>query len=183
MARIPYANTDELPQAVAQLLDDLPDLNVLRMMAHAQTAFTGVIDCGAALLGRIELPAGLRELAILPTARCSGFDYEWRQHADAARAVGISAEQIDALSRGVTTLAHFSAAEQSTLAVTECLVMTDDIPDDVFEAARLRFPPRQLVELVLVIGYYRMLGGLLRGLRVDLDVSRGSSLLRYSAEH
>lgn len=181
MARIPYVDVAELPQDVRRVLEELPGLNLFRMMAHAQTAFPGAIALGAAILGRLELDASLREFAILETARSTGVGYEWNQHADAARAVGITQDQIDAVGHGMTDAECFSERERCVLALARCLTLTTDIPDDLFEAASVHFPPRQLVELTLVVGFYRMLGGLLRGLRVDLDAPDGGGLLEYSA--
>ena len=42
----------------------------------------------------------LRELAILHVARRTGAEYEWIQHADIARAVGASDEQVAAVRAG-----------------------------------------------------------------------------------
>jgi 4-carboxymuconolactone decarboxylase len=181
MARIPYATADELPDHVRRVLQELPELNVFRMMVHAHSAFPGAIELGAAILGRLELDAAVRELAILQTARCSGSEYEWNQHTDAARAVGVTEPQIHSLSHESITADLFSDRERSALAVAGSLVAAGDIPDDVFEAARACFPPRQLVELILVVGFYQMLGGLVRGLRVELDAPDGRGLIEYSS--
>ena len=83
-----------------EALDALPQLNIFKMLAHADTAFIPYLRLGGALLAQLELDPKLRELVILLVAKHTGAEYEWIQHAAIARALGIPDEQITAIENG-----------------------------------------------------------------------------------
>ena len=49
--------------------------------------------------------------------------------------------------------------------------------DETFTALSARFPPRQIVELLLVIGTYNMLARVMTTLDIDLDPAAGSAVI------
>ena len=89
MARLPYVDPATAPPKVREVLERLPvQLNIFRMMAHAETNFRPLLRLGASILGEQKLDARLRELAILRVAKLSPARYEWVQHVPIAKAVG-----------------------------------------------------------------------------------------------
>jgi alkylhydroperoxidase family enzyme len=177
MARIPYPEPDDLGEKQREALDRLPPLNVFRMLSHAQSAFRPYLRFGGALLADLELAPVERELAILRTARLIEAEYEWVQHVAIGRAVGIDDEQLLALDTGDIEHEAFSPAERAVLRFTTELVQRPRPSDEVFDELRQHFPDRQIVELILVIGAYTMLGRMMTALDLDLDEAMGDDVV------
>lgn len=51
------------------------------------------------------------------------------------------------------------------------------VGEAIFAALKDRFPPRQIVELLLVIGSYQMLARVMTSLDLDLDAAVGSTVV------
>ena len=178
MARIPYPEREDLGDKQREALDALPPLNVFRMLSHAQTAFRPYLRFGGALLADLELGAVERELAILRTARLIEAEYEWIQHVSIGRAVGVTDEQLLALDAGDVEHEAFSEPERAVLRFTTQLVQQPRPDDGVFDELRAQFPDRQIVELILVVGAYTMLGRMMTALDLDLDEAVGDDVVR-----
>jgi alkylhydroperoxidase family enzyme len=177
MARLPYVDPAAASPEVRETLERLPvSLNVFRMMAHAETAFRPLIQLGTAILGRQALDPRLRELLILLVGRRSPAPYEWTQHVPIAKAVGIPDEQIAALERGELDAACFDQREQATLAAGAELLERPRLSDAGFAALAAHFPPREIVELVVTVGYYMMVARILESTAVDLDPPMGTAV-------
>jgi 4-carboxymuconolactone decarboxylase len=170
MARLPYADRETAPERVREALAAVPPLNVFRMVANAETAFRPWLAFGGALLSSLELDARVRELAILRVARLSGAEYEWVQHVPIALAVGASEEQVGAVDRG--DLAHVSlgAAERAALRFTTEVVRDVRASDEALAALRAAgLSPREVVELLLVIGQYMLVARVAETAGIELD--------------
>ena len=89
-----------LPEPVRDALAGLPPLNIFRMLSHAETALRPFLRFGGAILGRLELDPRLRELAILQVAASTEARYEWVQHVEIGREVGLTDAQIAAVELG-----------------------------------------------------------------------------------
>src|SRR3954470_23606423 len=178
MARIPYPAPEELGEREREALDALPELNVFRMLSHAQSAFRPYLRFGGALLADLDLDPVLRELAILRTARLIEAEYEWVQHVAIGRAVGITDEQLVALDAGALEHDAFGASERAVLRFTTQIVQQPRPDDEALAALREHLPDRQVVELILVIGAYTMLGRMMTALDLDLDEAPGDAVVR-----
>jgi 4-carboxymuconolactone decarboxylase len=171
MAIIPYAHEDPQDDRAAAVVDKLPEprINLFTMLANAPALVGPTLRLGEAILTRGDLPAHLRELAILQAARTTDTEYEWVQHEAIARAVGMTDEQIEACRNG--------DADDLVLRFTEEVVRDAAPSDETFAAMAERFPPRQIVELILVIGNYMMLARLMATAQIDLDEPVGARLI------
>src|SRR5437667_12683658 len=168
MARLPYVDPNGAPRQVREVLDAMPPLNVFRLMAHAETAFRPWMRWGGVLLNDLALDPLLRELAILRVAGLSpGADYEWVQHVPIARSVGATSEQVDAIERGDVEAGCFSDAQRDVLRFTSEIVREVGASDTAYEAVAMRLSPREIVELLMVIGQYMMLARVMATARID----------------
>ena len=165
MARIPYASTGGAGAAAAAL----PDLNIFRMLAHAQTAAEPCLRFASALLSELQLDPGLRELAILQVAKQTEARYEWVQHDAIGRRVGLADGQIAAVASGALQDESLSPAQRAVLAFTAEVVRTPRASDAVFDAVAAHLSPREIVELLLTIGNYTMLARVMTTLDLELD--------------
>jgi 4-carboxymuconolactone decarboxylase len=177
MARIPYPDLSQSSEVVRQGLAQLPvQLNIFRLLAHAETAFVPSVLLGRAILGQLELDPKIRELVILQVAKETEARYEWVQHIPIAQATGVTDEQIALVDRGVLEAEVFDRKERLALAVAREVLREPCLSDATFEQVRLHFSPREIVEVLLTVGYYQMLARLMTILEIDLDVASGTQV-------
>jgi alkylhydroperoxidase family enzyme len=181
MARLPYPDPDEQPEKVREALDRLPSLNIFRMLSHAETAFRPYLRFGGALLADLQLDPLVRELAILRTAQVIGAEYEWVQHVPIARAVGMTDAQLLALELEDDGSAAFDERQSAVLRFTAAAIRQPRPADELLEEVRARLADREIVELLLVVGSYTMLGRLMTVLELDLDGPLGTDVVDSAA--
>jgi len=161
MSRLPLVEPKDAPEDVRAILEALPvKLAIFRLMANAQTSFRPLLSLGTSILTRQELDPKLRELAILQAAALTPGEYEWVQHVPIAKAVGVSDAEIEALDRGDLEADCFGERERVLLQFGEQTLENSCVDGPLFEAARKHFSPREIVELILTLGYYSMLARL-----------------------
>jgi len=103
-------------------------------------------------LDQLELDAKLRQLTILRVDHRTQAQYAWTQHVALAQLAGVSDEQIAALQQGEEESEHFTTKEQLVLALADEVLQIPRLPDALFEHLRRLFSPREIVELLLVVG-------------------------------
>jgi alkylhydroperoxidase family enzyme len=175
MPRIKPVDPATAPEPVREALAVLPDLNIFKTLAHAETAFRPFLRFGGAILGQLELDPKLRELAILQVARAAEAEYEWIQHVTIAQAVGVPDAQIDAVKRG--ELEAFDDPERAVLELAAAVVAGPRVPDELFARLRAQFDDRRIVEMLLTIGDYLMLARVMTVLDIDRDEAVGSAVI------
>lgn len=119
-----------------------------------------VQQLGEVLRFRSALPARLRELAILVTARWWRCSFAWVLHRPLALEAGLEATLIEAL-RTDCPLPPHKADEQVVIAVAMELRQQRRLSDATFAAAAAQLGEPGLVELVAVFGYYDLVAMLL----------------------
>jgi alkylhydroperoxidase family enzyme len=168
MARVPYFDMSQAPQAYTDMLGGRPPLNLYRMLPYAGKAAQGFLRLGGALLRENLLDSQLREIAILRVGILSKAGYEVHQHKRVARNVGLAEAKIAALEPG-GDLSVFNSDELAVLRFTDQLVLHVKAPDDMFQDMLRRFGAEQLSELVLCIGFYMMVSRFLENFEVDIE--------------
>lgn len=178
MARLPYVDPATAPEPVREALAGVAvPLNIFRMMAHAETNLRSLLRFGATILGRQQLSGRLRELAILRVAQLSGARYEWVQHVPIAKSTGVTEAQIAALEAGDADAGCFDPRERLVLRFTDELVRDVRVSDATFASMAQEFPPREIVELILAVGFYMMIARLLETTAVDLEDDAGTAIV------
>jgi 4-carboxymuconolactone decarboxylase len=184
MARIPYATPaqyEELMRGI-RLPEDTARTNAFRMLAHAPAIGGSVLRLIFTVLAEADLDFYLHELVILRvTQRCQAH-YAWAQHAAIARGIGITDEHIAALERGDAPAALFTRRERVVVAFADEVLDATRVSDHTFALVREELSSREIVELLVTIGYFRMIGGLLATLDVDLDRPCALELLEMAYE-
>lgn len=117
-----------------------------------------------------------RELVILRTAAHAQSAYEIGQHRWIAACVGLSPEEIDAAADPASTY-DWAESDWLLLGFADELVATDTISDVTWGRLSALFDEQQRIELLVLVGFYRMLAGVLNGLDVDLDRSVAEQLI------
>jgi alkylhydroperoxidase family enzyme len=183
VARLPYVDTAGASPEVREALERVPSLNIFRMTAQADSAFVPWLRWAGALLSRLQLDPLLRELAILRVARLTPHaEYEWVQHVPIAEAVGATAAQVAALERDDTEADCFSAPERAVLGFTSEVVNDARASDETLDAVREHLSPREIVELLMVIGNYMMVARVMATADLEIDEPAGPEALRATRE-
>jgi alkylhydroperoxidase family enzyme len=179
MARIPYPDLDQASPEVREMLARLPrPANVFKMMAHAETCVKPVMKLGGTLLGKLQLDPKVRELCLLRAVKLEGGEYEWDQHVPIAHDFGCSAAQIAALEDDDDTAACFDEREKAALQLTREVVLDVRASEETLAQVRRHLPDREIVELILMAGFYIMLVRLTETLGVETEPPMASALVR-----
>ena len=121
-----------------------------------------------AVRNRSSLPADLREMVILRVAVLNRAPYEFEAHVPHALKAGMSQEKIDALHDMAATaqVELFSEQECAVLALTDAMTRDIDVPDAVFESAKLCFNDQQMTDLVATVAAYNMVSRFLTAFKI-----------------
>jgi alkylhydroperoxidase family enzyme len=178
MARIPYVDPATAPEPVRDAFDKLPaQLNIFRMVANAETCFRPFLSLGSAILVTQKLDALLREHVILRIGKLWDGRYEFHQHVPIAKAFGASDEQIRAHERGEIDAKCFSAVEQAVLVFATEVVEHGKPSDKTFAAVAEHLSPREIVELLLAIGFYSTVAMVTESTAIELDEPLGLKIV------
>jgi 4-carboxymuconolactone decarboxylase len=121
----------------------------------------------------------LRELVILRSAVVTGTEYEWVQHEAIARMVGVSDEKISAVRNPGD---EFDPHELLVLQLVDGVIGDGTPSAELVTTAESELGRAELIEVLLIAGYYAMLGGVMRAVRLDVDsvVEKGMLEGRFS---
>ena len=170
MARIPYADANH--PAIAPLVEKIKGergkvFNLYGMLLHSPPVAEGWLAFLTAIRQKCSLSARIRELVIMRIAVMNGADYEFRAHTPFALAEGITQQQIASLAAGDVSL--FDPVEQSALAYSESMTRDIHVPQAVFDAVKIHFNEREMVELTATIGAYNLVSRFLEAMQIDHD--------------
>jgi len=147
----------------------LPPLRLFRLFMHDPRMAEAMTALGRFLLGRdCALDLHDRELVIdRVCARC-GCEYEWGVHVTVygARA-GLSPAQLDATVTGDASTPVWSERETLLVRLVDELHDTARVSDDLWAQLERHWTTSQLLELLLLAGWYHAIAFLGNGARVE----------------
>jgi 4-carboxymuconolactone decarboxylase len=144
--------------------------NVLATLMHHPALAGPFLTYNNVLLRTPVLEPRLRELMVLRVAWRTRAGYEWAQHVRLAARVGITPDEIDAVTRDVGADAiSWSPLEADLLAATDQLIDSYRIDDDTWGRLAKQLDEAQLVELVFVVGTYTGLAMAFNSFGLQLD--------------
>jgi alkylhydroperoxidase family enzyme len=161
----------ELPDPIAQLDDDdrreFDRMGAIRGEGHLGRVYVSMWNnpSVARLVGQLGehlryhglLPGDVRELTILYFARKADLVYEWAHHQAPARTAGLTGEIIGAIAEGRVP-ESLRADQRAALAVVDATLAGHSIPDDTQATLTGAFGAAGVVELVALVGLYRLIG-------------------------
>lgn len=167
MARIAYPDPATQSEETLDRLKRMGSLNVTRMMSHSDGAMQAYGRLGTFLLRKGRLDPVLREIVILRIGQLCASDYEWHQHVSVARAVGMDEDTLSA----IEALAFDRLGERERIAVriAEEIARDRGASAETMKTALGSFTNEELVELVLVAGYYLMTAGFLLSFGIEIE--------------
>lgn len=168
MARLSYFERDDIPPELARRFGDQPLLNLFRVLPHAPPAANGFVKLGSALLRRSSLDPQLRELVILRVGALSRASYEIHQHVRVGQNVGLGPEQIAAALREGPERCLDDLA-RVVLRFTDAVVADVKAPAALYGEVAALLTEREMLELLMTIGYYMLVSRVLENLEVDIE--------------
>jgi 4-carboxymuconolactone decarboxylase len=142
--------------------------NVFGTLANHPGLFKHYVPFAGKLLTRGKIDAVDRELVILRCACVCECTYEWVQHSRIARQVGFTNERLAAVRIGCDDAA-WSPRERALLRATDSLVQRQRVDLDTWTQLSEHYADDQLIELVMLVGNYVMLAGLLNSVGVQVE--------------
>lgn len=173
MQRLAYVSRSDLRLDDRRVYDRISStrgdvLNVFRIMLNSPGATDVVSSVGEYIRFKSNLSPAIREIATLTIARENENDYEWTQHLPIARQVGIPDRVIDAIRDGQ---APIGIPEDEGVIVQAAKELKNDgaLSESTFQAIETLLGPEQTVDLIVLVGYYTLLSGLIRSLGVEVE--------------
>jgi 4-carboxymuconolactone decarboxylase len=108
---------------------------------------------GIQLLGKGELSARERELAVLRVGWWCRAPYEWGEHVAIAKRCGVSSDEIERITEG-SSAPGWTEHERAILRAVEELLDHQMISDPTWETLARTWTERQLIEFPVLIGQY-----------------------------
>jgi 4-carboxymuconolactone decarboxylase len=121
------------------------------------------------------IPANVREIAILAVARNTDSQFEWVAHESLAHKMGVSKFTIETIkNRGSLS----GLPEIDALVIRLAREAFDDhrVTPETFAAGKNAFGPKQLIDIVLLMGHYSLTAALLSTFDVQLHPGNVASL-------
>jgi alkylhydroperoxidase family enzyme len=121
---------------------------------------------------RNTLPPRVREMLILRIGFLCGSEYEWAAHARAGRGAGLTSEEIQRLARGMERADRYdgwSAADAALVRAVDELYASDTLSDATWTSLAAQLDRRQLLDLLVTTGGYRMVSMVLNTFGVPLE--------------
>ncbi len=144
-------------------------LRAFRTFARHPTLAVAMTALGRFVLGR-ELSVGMRAREVVidrVCARC-GCEYEWGVHATSfgARA-GLSEEQLAGTVTAEADAPMWTESDALLVRLVDELHDTATVSDGLWDALARQWTPPQLLELLLVAGWYHAIAFIVNGVRVE----------------
>jgi 4-carboxymuconolactone decarboxylase len=138
------------------LQDAIKPLGRFHLMRDAETSGSLVLRDREIVIDRV-------------CARC-GCEYEWGVHvASFARDVGLTPEQVAATARGSADDPAWSLRDRLLIRLVDELHDTAAISDDLWQALAAEWSEQQLLELLILAGWYHAVSYLVNGVRMECE--------------
>ena len=164
----PYAA--DIQQHFDRIMRGKPPLLLFRVMAGHPRAWEKFR--GGSLLDRGPLALRAREIVIDRTCALNACEYEWGVHVNAfGAAAGLTEEQVRATVHGNADEDCWSPAEQALLAAVDALHARATLDDAEFAALSAHYDEEQILEIILLCGFYRTVSYLTNALAMPLEAT------------
>lgn len=142
--------------------------NLFTTVARHRRLFRRWLRFAGALMPGGTLPRVDTELVILRVAHRCDCAYEWLHHQRMAAGAGLSEAQLAAVGEGPAA-PLWNEHERTLLRAVEELLTDHRVAGDTWERLRAGYDDEQLIELLMLIGHYEMLAGVINSLGIQPD--------------
>lgn len=182
MSRIPLVAVEDLTPEQRDRYDNAPGgkLNLGLLLAHAVTIQPGLSQAVQGMVSGIAVPPLERQICVLAVLHLDRGEYEWAQHMQVSKMMGIPDEKVAAIAQDRFGDPVFDDREKALLAFTRQVVKTVRVDDFVFQAVAAFYSPRQIVELIHVIGLYMLFVRVSEVAELEIDAVLGGDFWKKS---
>lgn len=164
----PYA--PQIQEQFDKVMRGAPPLLLFRVMAGQPRAWEKFR--GGSLLDRGPLSLREREIVIDRTTALNRCEYEWGVHITAfAKAANLTDEQVRATVLDKADAPCWSEAEQVMLAAVDALHLRSTLSEAEFAALKAHYEEAQVLEIIQLCGFYRMVSYLCNALALPLEAN------------
>jgi alkylhydroperoxidase family enzyme len=142
-------------------------LNIFRTISRNHDLYKGFLALGTHLLRGDALPPREREIVILRAGWQCASEYEFGQHTVIGRIAGLTDEEIAALADAGEV--EWSTDDRALVALVDELCAGDLVSESTWQALARRWSEEQLLELLVLAGFYRLVSGVLNSVGVALE--------------
>jgi alkylhydroperoxidase family enzyme len=167
----PYA-ADVDAQLASMMPVGQPPIGLFRTFARNLPMTAAMGGWGRYELGRrLSLTLREREIVILRTCARCGCEYEWGVHVMVfAGRAGLTREQVASLTHGAPGDPCWATGREAVLIrVADALHDTSDVDDELWEAAAGVLGEAELLDLLLLCGWYHAISFAARAARVEME--------------
>ncbi|GAC1656961.1 MAG: hypothetical protein NVS9B1_13560 [Candidatus Dormibacteraceae bacterium] len=144
-----------------------PPLNIFATLAHHPLLLRRFNALGGVFIQFNKVPSREREIVILRVGWRCGAVYEFGQHTRIGRQEGLTEAEILALA--TEGHAGWSGPDQALIAMADELCADNRVGDRTWAALAGTWSEPDLIELLLLAGFYRMASGFLNSVGVELE--------------
>ncbi len=143
-------------------------LNAFRALLNNPAITLAQSGMAGALMGSKTLDPRLRELVILRTGWRTKSEYEFVQHVGVSRRMKMTDEEILGV-RNPAECKAYNDIDRAVIAMADELHDHSQVSAKTWAALEKAFSAAQLVELILVAGFWHMMAGFLKTAEIPLD--------------
>lgn len=140
---------------------------VFETLAHHPRLMRRMNALGGVFMRSEHIDARTREIIVLRIAWRTGCTYELAQHIPIGQRAGLDEAEIIAITGGDVDV--LPTADRVLIILADAIERDVAVDDTTYAAVAARWSTQGILELLAVAGFYRMLAGVLNGLRVPVD--------------
>lgn len=158
----------EIQAQFDDIMRGAPPLTLARVLAAHPRAWSKFRNAG--LLDRGPLSLREREITINRTCALTGCEYEWGVHITIfAEAAKLSDVEIRATVDGAADAACWTSDERALIAAVDALHQRATLSEAEFGDLRACYSEAQILEVMLLCGFYRTVSYIANGLALPLE--------------
>lgn len=175
--RLPLLGREEAEGDAARVLaSSVGHMQLFGLLSHASANVLPLMRLAGSILGKQSLAGPLREVAILVAMRLENGRYEWAQHVEIGRIEGLSDDDIAAIER-LDLGFPADPAKGAVARFTRELVEDVRVGDEAWSTLAAHLGPREMVELMIAVGFYMMLARLTESAGLAGEEAQGAAVL------
>jgi alkylhydroperoxidase family enzyme len=179
MAQLSYPDPNQIPEPLAGMLAAIPDVAAIDMLAHSPVLAEHFLRLAHAQFSALELSDRARELVILSVAAKGRCEFEYQQHIPISAAAGVDPSLRQAIWEHTIDPATLPDADDVLIGFVTDVLKRPRVSARRFAALQRFYPPRQIVEILQLIGFYWGFGRICTVL--DIEVQTPTTLDAFEA--
>lgn len=173
MAKIPFPNRGDVPADLSVMLDQMPAMAPVDMLAHSPVLLRQFLLLAQAQFTTLELTARHREILILTVAAHTQCEYEYQQHIPISHDAGVSPTLREAIWTGKLATDEIDSQDHALIEFVRDVLVSPVVPEPTMAAIQSHFSAREIVEILHLAGFYWGFGRLCTVLDLEIETPDG----------